>query len=193
MQDAGTIDYPIAYKPAVSHWRVLERYPTRAGAGGDQFTLLEVRPQTGRTNQIRRHLSYSLGHAIVGDNKYDHGGTHVRPHRDWGLFLCANAITVLHHPVTGETVSCSIPLPDKFRDILSYTSSNILSSSESDCSTPQQSTISHHVEQARRELGAKFTTMEGVDCTGEPSIDPSRMINPNQGDSEWMDDFLESN
>eukprot|EP00977_Amphora_coffeiformis_P024469 scaffold15940_cov137-Amphora_coffeaeformis.AAC.4 len=158
------------------------------GGGGGPFTLLEVQPQTGRTHQIRRHLSYCLGHAIVGDNKYDNGGTYVHPYRDWGLFLCANAIT-LSHPLTGESVSCSIPLPDKFRDILD---SKHLDNGSLSSGSPQK-TISYHVKQAKLELGKMFTTTEGVDCTGEPPIDPSRMINPNQGDSEWMDDFLENN
>lgn len=180
-QKSGTIDDPVAGQPAVSHWRVLERHTSARTS----FTLLEVRTQTERTNQIRRHLSCGLGHPIVGDNTYSDGGP----------FLCVNVITV-SHPVTGETVSCSIPIPEKFRGIVlkandpsssdSQDISNVLSSN-----LPQRE-ISYHVQQAKLELGKKFTTNEGVDCRGEPPIDPSRMINPNQGDSEWIDDFLEN-
>jgi len=52
-------------KPAITHWRVLERI----GA----LTLVEFRPETGRTHQIRVHAAHAFGHALLGDPVYGDG------------------------------------------------------------------------------------------------------------------------
>src|SRR6185369_6440592 len=49
-------------KPAVTHWRKL------AEVGGR--TLVEFRPETGRTHQIRVHAAHAFGHALLGDERY---------------------------------------------------------------------------------------------------------------------------
>jgi tRNA pseudouridine32 synthase/23S rRNA pseudouridine746 synthase len=49
-------------KPAVTHWRKLAEH------GGN--TLVEFRPETGRTHQIRVHAAHAFGHALLGDGRY---------------------------------------------------------------------------------------------------------------------------
>ncbi len=62
-----TVDDPEKGKRAVTHWKVLERFGF--------VTLVECKLETGRTHQIRVHLS-SIGHPIFGDDRY--GGTQIR-------------------------------------------------------------------------------------------------------------------
>ncbi|WP_410954557.1 pseudouridine synthase, partial [Pseudomonas aeruginosa] len=52
-------------KPAVTHWRRL--------AERDGLTLVEFRPETGRTHQIRVHAEHAFGHALLGDPIYGTG------------------------------------------------------------------------------------------------------------------------
>jgi 23S rRNA pseudouridine1911/1915/1917 synthase len=71
-----------------------------------EFTLLEIRPITGRTHQIRVHLAAS-GHPVAGDSRYGRKkGTSGCPR----LFLHAHLLTFTH-PSSGERVSFQSPLP----------------------------------------------------------------------------------
>ncbi len=115
-QEHGRIERPIARDPvhrtrmtarlekgraAWSEYRVLRRLP--------RFTLLEVRIGTGRTHQIRVHLS-SIGHPVVGDTLY---GAPARMEGSPPLgryFLHAHSIR-FHHPVTGAEILLTSPLP----------------------------------------------------------------------------------
>ena len=75
----------------------------------ERATLLEAEPRTGRTHQIRVHLS-SVGHPIIGDRSYGGGGDDAR---ELGLerpFLHAWRIG-FEHPVTGERIHLEDPLP----------------------------------------------------------------------------------
>ena len=119
-EDSGTVDAPIGRHPtdrkkmavtdknsrhAVTHWRVLERFPG--------YTLLECRLETGRTHQIRVHMAYR-NHPIVGDTVYG------RPKPELGQdsqCLHARALT-FRHPRTGETMTLTCPLPDYFTRLL---------------------------------------------------------------------------
>jgi len=75
----------------------------------DKTSLLYISLQTGRTHQIRIHLS-EAGYPIVGDPIYNADGLSFRK----GLFLCAQQIS-LPHPITDEQISLSIELPAKFQ------------------------------------------------------------------------------
>ncbi len=115
---SGTIDAPIGRstadrkkmcvtdknaKNAVTHYEVLRQY------GG--FAHLRLRLETGRTHQIRVHLSY-IGHPIYGDNVYGKAVKGVQ-----GQCLHARKIGFVH-PSTGEYMEFVSDLPDYFQKIL---------------------------------------------------------------------------
>ncbi len=118
--DTGTIDKPIGRsandrkkfavtninsKPAVTHYRVIERL--------NGYTHLELTLETGRTHQIRVHMAY-MGHPVAGDPVYGN------PKHTLGLrgqCLFAEYIS-FKHPVTGEIMSFGAELPAFFKDAL---------------------------------------------------------------------------
>ena len=92
-------------KEAITHFKVLERY--------DKYTLLQVNIETGRTHQIRVHLS-QIGYPIVGDEVYSNGKN------EWnvkGQCLHAKSLEFIH-PVTGEKMYLEAELPQYFKNIL---------------------------------------------------------------------------
>lgn len=119
-EDSGTIDAPIGRHPtdrkkmavteknsknAVTHWQVLERF--------DRYTMLQCKLETGRTHQIRVHLSWR-NHPILGDTVYGSKKPELGQHSQC---LHARELT-FRHPRTGEAVTVSCPLPDYFEDLL---------------------------------------------------------------------------
>ncbi|MHB8158625.1 MAG: RluA family pseudouridine synthase, partial [Desulfocucumaceae bacterium] len=92
-------------KHAVTHYRALAR------TGG--YTYLELRLETGRTHQIRVHLSH-LGHPLVGDAKY---GPDKNSFGLEGQFLHARLLGFTH-PASGEKMVFEAPLPDNLQKIL---------------------------------------------------------------------------
>ena len=92
-------------KDATTKFKVLERF-------GD-YTLIECRLMTGRTHQIRVHMSY-IGHPLLNDPKY---GRIKSRFKIKGQAL--HSITLeLDHPRTGERMRFKAPLPDDFIDVL---------------------------------------------------------------------------
>ena len=114
-EDRGTVDAPIARhrtdrkrmavdsagRSAVTHWQVLERF-------GD-VTFLKVELETGRTHQIRVHMSY-IKHPIIGDEVYGRAKNKLGI---VGQALHAGELR-LTHPRTGEEMVFTAPLPEEF-------------------------------------------------------------------------------
>jgi 23S rRNA pseudouridine1911/1915/1917 synthase len=89
-------------------------FEVREGFG--RATLLEAVPRTGRTHQIRVHLS-AVGHPILGDGRYGGGGEQAK---ELGLdrpFLHAWRIA-FEHPATGERIELEEPLPPDLEEAL---------------------------------------------------------------------------
>jgi 23S rRNA pseudouridine1911/1915/1917 synthase len=112
-------------KHAVTHWRLLERARFKVPSGMGNLSLLECRLETGRTHQVRVHLSH-LGHPLVGDATYNRPVYKPRSHLPDGLREAVGAIDhpLLHarllgfeHP-DGSHIERESMLPDHFRTVL---------------------------------------------------------------------------
>lgn len=119
-EDQGTVEGPIGRhpndrkkmcinekngKPAVTHYRVLQRF--------GNYTYIECTLETGRTHQIRVHMS-SIGHPLLGDDIY---GPSKCPFKLDGQTLHAKVLGFIH-PSTGEYVEFETALPDYFDKLL---------------------------------------------------------------------------
>lgn len=119
-EDEGTVEGPIGRHPtdrkkmsinykngkdAVTHYRVLERF--------GNASYIECRLETGRTHQIRVHMS-SIGHPLLGDEVY---GSGKNPYHLQGQALHAMVLGFVH-PHTKEYVEFEAPLPDYFVKLL---------------------------------------------------------------------------
>ena len=91
---------------AVTHYHVLERF--------GKYTYIECELETGRTHQIRVHMS-SIGHPILGDSVY---GPAKSPFTLQGQTLHAKILGI-HHPTTGKYMEFDAPLPEYFVRLLS--------------------------------------------------------------------------
>jgi 23S rRNA pseudouridine1911/1915/1917 synthase len=92
-------------KEAVTHFKVLKRY--------NKYTFIQVKIDTGRTHQIRVHMSH-IGYPVVGDTVYSNGKN------DFGVegqMLHAKELE-FKHPITGENMHFEAPLPEYFEEVL---------------------------------------------------------------------------
>lgn len=92
-------------KEAITHFKVIKRF--------DKYTLLEVKIDTGRTHQIRVHLS-EIGHPVVGDEIYSNGKNEFGVH---GQLLHAKRLD-FKHPITGKDMHLEAELPEEFKNVL---------------------------------------------------------------------------
>ena len=127
--DCGTVNYPIGRHPvdrkkqavildgsgnareAITHFEVLERF------GGISYLALKL--ETGRTHQIRVHMSYT-GHALLGDEVYQKNKTQFEkkhPSLFEGQALHAKKLT-LTHPKTQDRMTFECELPEPFKKAL---------------------------------------------------------------------------
>jgi 23S rRNA pseudouridine1911/1915/1917 synthase len=105
-RNQGEIKNPIEGLPALTRYRVIERK--------NSFSVVQVMPLTGRTNQIRIHFKL-IGHPIVGETKYAF-------RKDFKLRakrLCLHAARLgFQHPFTAESISLEAKLPSDMQDFL---------------------------------------------------------------------------
>lgn len=115
--DTGVIDLPIGRPdpenvkrgvmengaPSVTHYTVLDRF-LRTG-----YTLVEFLLETGRTHQIRVHMSH-IGHPVLGDRLYSGENIHLIERQ--ALHAAKLSFT---HPITGERLSLEAPMPEDMR------------------------------------------------------------------------------
>jgi len=119
-EDEGTVDQPIGRNPldrkkmavtqkhsrrAVTNYRVLERM--------GNFTFIEAQLETGRTHQIRVHLTF-IGHPLLGDTVY---GPKKQPFHLEGQALHARVLGFVH-PTTGQYMEFEAPLPENYEKLL---------------------------------------------------------------------------
>lgn len=121
---AGTIDLPIGRPapddvrrsvmangaPSVTHYKVLERFYQKG------YTLVELLLETGRTHQIRVHMSH-IGHPVLGDGLYG-GENRLLIHRQ-ALHAARLSFT---HPITKSKLQLEAPMPDDMKQVLEYLS-----------------------------------------------------------------------
>lgn len=137
-EEAGIIDHPLTRQyddyefrapestgeaqAAVTHFQRLavaelpycvDRYPT------SRYALLQLKPETGRRHQLRRHLKH-LAHPIIGDATYGKG-RHNRLFQE--LFGCHRLLLAclemrLTHPMSGEPLTLCAPLAEDFDSVL---------------------------------------------------------------------------
>lgn len=118
-EDAATINMPIGRsntdrkkmavrkdgKVAITHIKVIKRY--------EKYTLIRVKIDTGRTHQIRVHMS-EIGYPVVGDEVYSNGKNEFNVH---GQMLHSTSLDFVH-PITGKQMNFEAPLPKYFEDVL---------------------------------------------------------------------------
>ncbi|MDD2999119.1 MAG: pseudouridine synthase [Candidatus Riflebacteria bacterium] len=84
-----------------------------------RYSLLRVTPHTGRNRQIRRHMKH-IFHHLIGDHRYGDGHHNQMLSEQYDcnrMMLHAHTIT-FKHPVNGQTMTITAPLPADFTDVL---------------------------------------------------------------------------
>ncbi len=118
-ENHGTINMPIGRSPkdrkkmavvkngkeAITHFDVIKRYK--------DYTLLDIKIDTGRTHQIRVHMA-QIGYPVVGDIVYSNG---KNPFGVVGQMLHAKNLEFIH-PTTNKKMTLSAPLPEYFEKII---------------------------------------------------------------------------
>lgn len=105
-KDRKKMDVDKDGKEAITHFKVLGRYKNK-------YTLLQINLETGRTHQIRVHLSH-IGYPIIGDEVYSNGKN------EWNVSgQCLHAWKLeFIHPITGKKISLEAEIPEYLKNII---------------------------------------------------------------------------
>ena len=94
-------------KEAITYIKVLERFYA------SNYTLVEATLETGRTHQIRVHMTY-VGHPLMGDTTYSNGKNEFGVE---GQMLHAKLLGI-NHPITGKYLEFEVDVPSEFKEVL---------------------------------------------------------------------------
>ena len=125
--DDERIDYPLRkengnLQEAITNYRTLERVEVPVAFGKHQtqrYSLVEVKPETGRMHQIRKHMDH-IRHPIIGDRPHGCNKQNRLFKERWGMttmLLHASELDFIH-PFTGEQISVSAKIQSEFERIL---------------------------------------------------------------------------
>ena len=105
-KDRKKMDVDKDGKESITHFKVLGRYKNK-------YTLLQINLETGRTHQIRVHLSH-IGYPIIGDEVYSNGKN------EWNITgQCLHAWKLeFEHPVSGKKINLEAKIPKYFKNII---------------------------------------------------------------------------
>lgn len=112
LEGCGVVEAPVDGRTARSRWVAWRHGPSKQLGW---LTEVALRPQTGRTHQLRQHVAL-LGHPIVGDDLYTGDIVNVMGK---GLLLQACALA-FDHPITGARVAVTAPRPRRFERLFEW-------------------------------------------------------------------------
>lgn len=136
----GTIDYEMteeldkiadkfsraekAPQPSITHYQPLAQVEVPVAIGRydtARFSLMELRPETGRKHQLRRHMAH-IRHPIIGDST--HGDLRqnrgIAQHFDCSRLMLHASHLSLNHPVTGESLSLTARWDESWQGLMSH-------------------------------------------------------------------------
>ncbi len=134
----GVIDYPLKEKldkiadkdasedkeaqEAVTDYKSIEQVELQASVGKYdtvRYSLVELKPKTGRKHQLRRHMKH-ISHHILGDTKYGRGEHNKFIRKEYNVHRLLLHCTSLEfvHPYSGETIVLKAELDDTFKKLL---------------------------------------------------------------------------
>ncbi|GAA4931210.1 pseudouridine synthase [Mucilaginibacter defluvii] len=125
--DEGEIDYPLrkengTLQDAFTAYKALQRTEVEVPLGKhptSRYTLIEVKPRTGRMHQIRKHMAH-IFYPIIGDRTHGCNKQNKLFKERWGIetmFLHASSLA-FSHPVTGQPVQITAAVRAEFEEVL---------------------------------------------------------------------------
>jgi 23S rRNA pseudouridine1911/1915/1917 synthase len=179
VETAGVIDAAVGRHPvsrqkmsthtrvgrrAVTEFRVLERF--------ELYTLVELRPHTGRTHQIRVHMA-AVGHPLLGDPTYGRSRkaflrSPLAHQLSWFRRQALHAWALgFVHPATGEWLECRAPLPADLEQLLAHLRREARAAERADM-------VPHSERRGREDQASDSAAREHA--MAEPTVDQQRPI-----------------